>query len=583
MIERETPTRRRRSDDSGAISVMAAVLVAAMVMATSLAVDVGRVAYTSRDQQGVTDRAVLDALRRLPEWNLAAGGPSDVWQAARNSVLTTLEGNLEGSAVGTSSDRAIDLLEVGYVDASCPGPNHFCVMWDGAATTYTGQWGVETIDTLRLSTHSDVDFVFGFLDEEGERDVFREATGTNRRICVPGDPACPQQTLVDAEAGISVASRLVELDADSSPVLEPVISSLVGSGTTLTLVGFDGLATADVPLSVLGDAGADIGSPDQLLASRVVLADLLDAMIAGLSSDDAAVAADATTALSELRANVDPALQVDIEDFLVATTEDEALLEAEFPVLDLLLAAAMAAAVADGEHLIDVDLASADLLGLDGLLGVDLQLTIVEAPQLAYGKVVFVPEDDADGDGLIDPGEQAHYQTRASTAQIAADVTLTIDSSKAEALLGPIEDLLSGLLCTLLASLCPDKDVTISVAAAQAEAQLVAIDCTDPVEESDVTTVVSSDAVAASVSEGDVTLVGQRNGSTTYGVPGEAVTIDTVPGLEATTDASVSGVAALDAVLGPVLSLLGISTGTAYVGAHDVRCDVPVLLPNALP
>ena len=42
---------------------MAAVMALAMVMATSLAVDVGRVAYTSRDQQGATDRAVLDALR----------------------------------------------------------------------------------------------------------------------------------------------------------------------------------------------------------------------------------------------------------------------------------------------------------------------------------------------------------------------------------------------------------------------------------------------------------------------------------------------------------------------------------------
>ena len=118
------------------------------------------------------------------------------------------------------------------------------------------------------------------------------------------------------------------------------------------------------------------------------------------------------------------------------------------------------------------------------------------------------------------------------------------------------------------------------MSAAQAEAQLTGIGCVEPEDQSDIATVASSDALVATVSGGDQTLVDTRDGSTTYGVSGEVVQIDTVPGVKATSDASVSGVAALDGLLDPVLGLLGVSTGTAYVGTWALRCDVPVLLEN---
>lgn len=565
-----TPSPRPRAPrerQEGAISVMAAVLAVAMIMATSLAVDVGRVAYTSRDQQGATDRAVLDALRILPASNTAASDPSDVWADVRDSVAMTLDGNVEGSSVGTSSDRTIDLLEVGYVDPSCPGPADFCSMWnDAGSTAYTGHWGSESVDTIRLSTESTVDFVFGFLDDDGYRDVIRQALGTNRRICPAPDPACPQPTLRDAEAGISIASRLVELNPDNSSILGPVVGQLIGSGSSLTLVGFDGLATADVPLSVFGDAGADVGSPSQLLDSQVTLEELLDATAAGLADDDAAVAADAQTALGELSANVDPALTVDVEDMLVMGTEDPgAFLEAEFPVLDLVMAGAMAAQVADGEHLVEVDLSGSDLLGLTGLSDIDLDLTIVEAPQIAYGKAEWLPDT-------------SEWATWAETAQVDADLTIDVLSGEAETLLGDAFDLIGSLLC---AGSCVET-VTIDLAAAEAHADLVGIECVDPVEETDTTMVVSSSTLTADIGSGTETLVSARDFATSYNVDGEVVVVDAVPGVEATGHASVTGVLVLDAVVDPVFSLLGIGTGTAYAATHDVRCDVPVLLPNPL-
>ena len=561
-----TPARHHGSDrrQEGAISVMAAVLAVAMIMATSLAVDVGRVAYTSRDQQGATDRAVLDALRILPEANAAALGPEDVWTDVRESVLeVSLPGNVEDSSVGTSSERTIDLLEVGYVDPSCPGPADFCSMWDGGSTAYTGHWGTESVDTIRLSTESTVDFVFGFLDEDGSRDVIREALGTNRRVtndCLV--PPC----MVDAEAGISIASRLVELNPDNSSLLGPVVGQLIGSGSGLTLVGFDGLATADVPLSVFGDAGADVGSPSQLLDSQVNLKGLIDATASGLAADDAAVSADALTALGELSANVDPALTVEVEDMLVMGTEDPgAFLDAEFPVLDLVMAGAMAAQVADGEHLVTLDLSGSDLLGLNGLSDIDLNLRIVEAPQMAYGKAEWLPDE----------GEWA---TWAETAQVDVDLIIDVWSGDADTLLGGAFSLIDSLLCLVG---CVET-VEIDLAAAEAHADLVGIECVDPVEETDTTMVVSSNTVTADIGTGNKTLISARDFTTSYNVEGEEVVVETVPGVKASADATATGVPVLDGIVGPIFSLLGIGTGTAYAATHDVRCDVPVLLPNPL-
>lgn len=568
---------RRRTEQDGAISIMAAVLVAAMVMATSLAVDVGRVAYTSRDQQGVTDRAVLDGLHHLGDAIPPGATLAQIHAAVSDSVAATLSGNTDGSSVGTARDRAADIIEIGYQDPACPGPSTFCPMYDGPGGVdpdpYPGSYVPEdpnqSVDAIRVATSSVVDFVFGFMDSTGSRDVIKEAVGTNRRtVTVPSCPTPPcSDQVVDAEAGISIASRLVELDSDNSPLLRALLADMIGLGdpTQLSLVGFDGLAKASVPLDVLGDAGATVGTTDQLLASNVRLADLFTAMASGATSDDAAVTAGAQTALTELAAEVDPALTVAVSDLVATTTEDpSALLLAEVNTLDLVMHATMAAAVANGNNLLSLSLDGSNVLGLGGLLDVDVDLHLIEAPQMAYGKVVY---DAATG----------RYETSAHTAQVSLEVRLKMSTSQVETLLGPdLTSLLSSILC-LVPLLCPTQTVTIDVAAASADAQLAGIDCVDPLRETDITTIVTSDALTATVDTGTLSLVDSHDASS------GTVVIPEVPGVAPTSVAnssSLTNILALDAVLEPVFGLLGIGTGTAYAASHVVRCDVPVLLPN---
>lgn len=570
---------RRSHEQDGAISIMAAVLVAAMVMATSLAVDVGRVAYTSRDQQGVTDRAVLDALLQLGDALPPAPSLSDVHDLVAASVATTLAGNEEGSSVGTSRDRRPERIEIGYTDPGCvydpadPQPDHpqgFCVMWhqDGAGP-YAGDYDPtpgygESVTTVRVVTASAVDFVFGFMDDDGYRDVVKEALGTNRRtttVCTP--PPCDTE-LVDAEAGISIRSRLVELDSDSSPVVQQLLGDVLGmpDPTQLSLVGFDGLATAQVPLDVLADAGATAGTPDALLDSQVRLADLFTAM----ASADSVVGTSAETALLELASEVDHDLTVRVGDMLAATTEDPgALLAARMDALTLVMHATLNAAVADGNHLVTLqltesDLLGTDLLGLEGLVDIDATLELIEAPQAAYGTVAY---DSAAG----------RYETMARTAQVDLDLDLGIEKEDLATLLGPLEGLLTSLVCAALTCV---EDVSVSLSVAQAEAELADIECFDPTSESDITTIVTSDALVATVDGTDETLVASHDASSS------TVVIPEVPGEGSSSvdDTSLTNVAALDDLLLTVLGPLGISTGTAYVASHEVRCDVPVLLPN---
>lgn len=609
-------TQRTRSQD-GAISIMAAVLAVAMIMATSLAVDVGRVAYASRDQQGVTDRAVLDALRHLgddiPD---TATTPGEIWAVVSDSVASTLAGNQESSSEGTSSERVPVIIEIGYTDASCvydpadpqPGdPEDFCVVYsqDGEGPYYADYQADpdlgEKITTVRVVTESAVDYVFAFLDDEGARDVVKDALGTNRRECThPTDPGCPPPPppctspsdecpdpdapdpdpdpecpegecpiLLDAEAGISVRSRLLELDSDNSWLLQQLLGDLLGADpASLTLAGFDGLVTADVPLGVLGDAGADVGTVDSLLSSEIHVAELFRVM----AQVDGIVGTSLETALLELYHETDPALTVTVDKLITATTEDpDALLRASMDAMTLVMHAAVNAALADGNNAVTLtnsvdNLLGVDLLGLEGLVDVAATLTIIEGPQTAYGKVRY---DEGTG----------RYGTVARTAQVDLDLDLGIEYADLDTLLGPLSDLLTGLLCTLLDCV---EDVDVSLSVAQAEAELAGIECTDPTAESDITTIVTSDALVATVDGGDETLVDLHD-------PGNSVVlIPRVPGEgQATvTDSTLTNlgdVPAVDELLGPVFAFLGISTGTARVAANAVRCDVPVLMEEPLP
>lgn len=546
------------------MSMMSAVLAFALVLAGSLAVDVGRVAYVSRDQQGATDLAALDASRAVrnawtPDRTLA-----EMYNVALDAANASLGVN-EGSSRehGTSHDRHISRLGIGYLDAST----------GTVMVQYWSDGGVTTADPTRrptevvLETASVVDFVLGIGDAQGGRDVVKRSLGSGAggftippcppgacpTPCSPG--ACPGQVVRDAVATVTVQTRLAELDANQSIIAGTVLDRLLDpDGTnglpTFTAVGWDGLATATIPVRSLVNAGLVVGTPEQVLDSRINVADMLTVLAEGLSAGDPALTAEARTVLGDMAWVASPVPSFRLGDVVtVSTTNPDAFLDATVNVLDLVVAGLQAA---NRDHAIALDLTDGPTV-VPGLEAMSLSLTIVEPPQSATGPA----EQDLAG----------NWVTRATTSQVELHGTIDVVASDVTSLfgdavggavadaLGLVDDVLCGLP---LQPACPTDDVVtlgLDVSAGNGHADLTMLQC----------------ATAA----GDLadTTLGDATTTATIDADGTVVPLLPAPVLAPF----------VDRIVAPVLAALGLSLDTSEANVTDIQCTEIVLLPPTTP
>lgn len=615
--------RHTLRDESGAISMMAAALAFAMLLAGSLAVDVGRVAYVSRDQQGATNAAALDGARALRNgWTPARSLP-EMYNVALDAAQASLGQNVGSSRDGgTSRDRDITRLAIGYVDDT----GNVVLQYASDGSTSPGADLSRRPTTVVVDTDSFVDFVLGIGDELGGRDVLKSAvasgdgplngcplgqpncTPTNPPPppgCTPPDPACTPAVVNGAVATIGVSTRLVELDANQSVVAGTMIDALLDpDGTnglpTLTAVGWDGLSAATLSIADLVSAGLVAGTTEQVLDSTINVADLLDAAIAGLSTGDPALTAEAQAALVDMRNRVDPTLSFTFGELFGASTADpDAFLDATVDVADLVVGALQAA---NRDNLVTLDLAGATS-PLPGLADYTLQLDVVEPPQFATGPA----EQD----------ESGAWVTRATTSQVSlsGDLVLVPDllSETLGAAVGPVVEGLVGtageVLDPIVDPLCvptpllPCPEVPAPPPTPSVDLLTVGLDLSAADGYADLTD------LQCATSLGDLTdlALGSSTIQAALTVNGETVPVlpVTVPGLPQPAGTSVQGEVELaaagaeasvgyddglvtvtpfvDELLQPVLEALGISLGTVEGTTHDIQCTEVVVLPPDTP
>lgn len=395
------PRRCWRRDEQGAISVMAAGMMVAVLLATSLAVDVGRVAYVSRDQQGVTDRAALDAVFALE--GHAAGTLAELYDLADAAVDRALDRN--PGSTGTADGRTVTGLVLGTdtggtFTAVCGREPDW--MQTQRATLgqeqvsscgvsdYDGTTGPGDISAVEVFTSSDVPYIFAIGAEEGSRAVRKRARASF------GDPI----------GSVSAASTEIDLGDGVATML---LSRLLGAETDLDLVGWNGLANVDVTLRDLALA-LGVGSLDQLLATETTVSELAAITSAVLgNSTEPDVDAQATL-LDIANLTTEAALQpVALGELLqVDPSSGSSALDASVDASSLLGALGQSAliglALADGRNFATVE------LDVPGLATVDLQL--IEGPQIAIGR----PGKDVAGD----------WYTQARTAQTRVDVAVPL-------------------------------------------------------------------------------------------------------------------------------------------------------------
>lgn len=341
--------RRERGEDGAVVPFVAIVLVV-LLLCAALATDIGLQRVARSDMQAVADTVALDLARELDGRDAATLQP----------LVTALAEASRDRNADVVGDQASMTVELGQLD-------------DRGDFELVAGTGVPS--AVRVTARTEVDFAFGGVTGVDDGAATRSAVG-----------------VAQLGACFRVGSYVARLDSTTGPLLDVLLSTLLGSGVSLTVADWNGLAAADVTLVELVEVGGlGVGTVEELLElDHLAVADLYVAVARVLAHDGALVAAELLEAL-EVTAGTPT---IALADLLVASPSDRAALDARLNVLDLVTGAAYAAG--RGRSLV------VDALGVPGLVGATLHVT--EAPQVGCGG----------------PG------TQASTAQVRLSVPVTV-------------------------------------------------------------------------------------------------------------------------------------------------------------
>lgn len=353
--------RRRESGEDGAIALMAAFMIIALLAGSAVAVDVGRLTVVSRDQQGMTDRAALDAVVALRQ---SDPDPVVQRQAASTAALGSLGANMALGRVALS-DGPIGLDE----------PRLRVGRWDPDARELDTAADPTSFDAVEVWTASDV------------TSLFLGGSSAVARVAVAWDP--------EPVGVFSVGSSLLSLSTEGSllgDVLAGTVCPLVELGlggdcsVFLEVGSWQGLVGAQISLGeLLTGLDLDVGQPGQILQAEVVaLGDLLQVAAAALDDQGSPVTADL---LNILALRIPTSVTIPLGDLLeIGLSQPGAALDVMID-LDQLVSGGLLAGnirLADGDGLLAIDGLS---LNVAGLAGLEASLQVLEAPRIAIGPV----------------------------------------------------------------------------------------------------------------------------------------------------------------------------------------------------
>jgi uncharacterized membrane protein len=321
-----------RTDERGAVMVLAAAgMVMAMIMA-ALAVDLGIIAQEARRNQKVADMAAMDAAWALTTDPTAAAKAS----ALRNGFSSTSPPNF--------------VVETGTVTAGV-----FSVTPLASATA------------VRVTATSPHKNLFPFVS--GGQSVVRKAVATDLPM-----------------GGFSIGSSLATFDTSRSAILDRFMGRIVkGSNLSAGLVSWSGLAGANVTLDALrtqlATAGFTVGNVNQLMDADLTLTQLMTATAGALTAQGVAGTAQAAL-LNTLKAQVTSSSLATFKlgKFMtVSQGADNMALGSSVNVFQLVTAAAQ---VANGSNFIDVSDVG---ITVPGALSTKASLQVIQAPQFYFG------------------------------------------------------------------------------------------------------------------------------------------------------------------------------------------------------
>lgn len=356
---------RRRGEDGAVAILVALVICFLLVPLAAIAVDLGMQRVARRDMQSLSDVVALDLSRDVD----GSRSADEILAAWNCPVAPTPAGNCEGAFDGAGNPvdrvaRSVDRNKTTLGDGRTVVAQLGCVHEDTGEfrrvgltdATDTIDAGCTRPDAVEVASETSVDFNLA----DGRGGAHRTAVGTSVQS------ACYYLG--------SFAARLSSADSELLDDFDRLL------GLNLDAVSYQGLADADLSLADLA-ANSNIGSVDQLLGGGLTLGDLLAASYEVLNGQGEPENAVALSLLNNpswiLGASLDTV--IDLGDILGVSTADEAALQADMNLLDLLAGAVM---VANGENFLTVQ----DLGIAAGILTVQ-EVKVIQGKRFACGRV----------------------------------------------------------------------------------------------------------------------------------------------------------------------------------------------------
>ncbi|WP_027784299.1 MULTISPECIES: TadG family pilus assembly protein [Burkholderia] len=344
-------TIRRASQQRGAFSVMA--IIAMLIAITTLgAIGVGNLFYQRRDVQRIADMAALAAVQRMDD--------------ACSQPTATATSNAQSNGLNSSNGDTIN-IECGRWDTSAnPAPSYYA-----AATSGTTQLNAAKVVVTRQVP-------FFFVGPPQAVSAVSTARSTNIDTFSVG-------ATLAALGGVGCAGGSAPTSGNPG-LVNGLIGALLGANLNLNVGSYQALACTNVTVGDLVVA-AGVGTVDQLLALKLTLPQLIQLMVNAATKTtvaNASLQASLATLQAILNANV-PGTSIGLGGagglLNVALADTQAALNAQVDLLDLLMVGAEIAAT--GKPAVTVNVPS---LNLGGLTGTQLQVQIISPPSIGIGE-----------------------------------------------------------------------------------------------------------------------------------------------------------------------------------------------------
>ncbi|WP_240804787.1 TadG family pilus assembly protein [Cupriavidus oxalaticus] len=382
-------TWRARPAAGGAISVMAALLIATVAIAALVSIDVGHVFMRQRQLQNMVDLAAMSAAQQLKQ--AASADRLNTAVRATVSNIGAQNGYPSGIALGCADAAAgnADGMTacVGVWDPASGGPRHFSAAYDATRVSP---------NAVRVQATQTVPILFVLSGGSG-RQLRAEAIAS-------GSPPV---------AAFSLGTGLLDVSTANS-----MLSWLLGSTVQLSAVDWQGLANSTVTLDQLR-LQAEAGTVDELLKTSLSLRDYY-ALVLGAANRDVLLTTmlgSPPTALGAAGAGAAVSLDQLLQLGVLAPAASSAA-EVGLNVAQLLV---LGAQVARGDAAATLPLDVAMPAGLGGLSG---NLRLIQPPVMAAGPARKLSD------------APVTWQTSARSAQVEVALAAQVSSGPLGPLLG---------------------------------------------------------------------------------------------------------------------------------------------------